>query len=136
MYTRHLICNSHSYTIFTFVRPAGPSASNKFLLDKHFERDAIKKVHSANPLVPPFFSPLHLPPPPISHCCHRRRYRCSRALLSVGTHARDAQSGHSVCELLTTRSCIRCTRCIHTHRRAPGHPVVHTTSTSIRSFPS
>lgn len=27
----------------------------------------------------------------------------------------DAPSGQSFCELLTTRSCIRCTRCIHTH---------------------
>jgi len=58
-------------------------------------------------------------------------------LTALGRNTRgDAQSGHSVCELLTTRSCIHCTRCIHTHRHASGHPIVHTTSTSMRSFPS
>lgn len=34
---------------------------------------------------------------------------------------REARSGHSVCELLTTRSCIRCTRCIHTHTYTHTH---------------
>lgn len=33
----------------------------------------------------------------------------------------DAPSGQSFCELLTTRSCIRCTRCIHTHMRSSRH---------------
>ena len=33
----------------------------------------------------------------------------------------DAPSGQSFCELLTTRSCIRCTRCIHTHTHTHTH---------------
>lgn len=40
----------------------------------------------------------------------------------------DAPSGQSFCELLTTRSCIRCTRCIHTHMRSSRH-ILHPTRT-------
>lgn len=55
------------------------------------------------------------------------------------TRTRREMHGHSVCELLTTRSCIRCTRCIHTHTHIRiTHRTIssHTTPTSMRSFPT
>jgi len=71
-----------------------PSISDEFLLEEHFEREMQLKKFTTRRKLALFFFP-------------------SRAPLSRWETARE--SGHSVCELLTTRSCIRCTRCIHTH---------------------
>jgi len=103
--TVNLLFSQHLY-----VRK-GPSVSDEFLLEEHFEREMqLKKFTTRRKLC--FFFP--------------------RTLLSRWHTARE--SGHSVCELLTTRSCIRCTRCIHTytHRAISSH----TAPTSTRSFPT
>jgi len=82
-----------------------PSISDEFLLEEHFEREMQLKKFTTRRKLALFFFP-------------------SRAPLSRWETARE--SGHSVCELLTIRSCIRCTRCIHTH--TPGHLVAHCTN--------
>ena len=74
--------------------------------------------------------------------CHTRRTVRRNALPRKNMPARrvtrarfiekcrgDAPSGQSFCELLTTRSCIRCTRCIHTHI----HTHTHTYARAIMS---
>ena len=75
--------------------------------------------------------------------CHTRRTVRRNALPRKNMPARrvtrarfiekcrgDAPSGQSFCELLTTRSCIRCTRCIHTHIHTHTH--THTRARSCR----
>jgi len=98
--------NSHKFAIFTTsVRPKTSICLWWIFTRGAFRaRNAIKKVHDAAKTGSVFFP--------------------SRAPLSRWETARE--SGHSVCELLTTRSCIRCTRCIHTH--TPSHLVAHCTN--------
>lgn len=61
----------------------------------------------------------------------------SRTISTAKTHSEVCTAcGHSVCELLTTRSCIRCTRCIHTHTHTWTRVSSHTTPTGTPSFPT
>lgn len=59
----------------------------------------------------------------------KRSYKCSGKICRfeitlprfIEKRRGDAPSGQSFCEQLTTRSCIRCTRCIHTHMQSSRH---------------